>query len=42
MKAILFVLSVTVTSAVVLGSQAGGHLTSRAERLDLAVDAATR
>ena len=42
MKAILFFLSVTVTAAVVLGSQAFGNLTSRAERLDLAVDAATR
>jgi hypothetical protein len=42
MKAILFVLSVTVTAAVVLGSQANSYLTSRAERLDLTVDASTR
>lgn len=42
MKAILFFLSVTVTAAVVLGKHGVDHLTSRAERLDLAVDAATR
>lgn len=42
MKAILFFLSVTVTATVVLGSQAVDHLNSRAERLDLTVDAATR
>jgi hypothetical protein len=42
MKAILFFLSVTVTAAVVLGSQAVDRLTSRADRLDLVVDAATR
>lgn len=42
MKAIHFVLSVTVTAAAVLGSQAFGHLTNRAERLDLAVEVATR
>jgi hypothetical protein len=30
MKAILFFLCVTVTAAVVLGSQAVGHLTNRA------------